>query len=136
MKTLLLVKPDAVQAQKTGPIITRLEQEGFVIIGLKKLLMTNNLADDFYEEHRGKPFFNDLVAFMTSGPLVGVLLEKNEAIPKLRTLLGATDPSQAAPGTLRAEFGTSLRHNAVHASDTAEHARHEITLIFPEHPLN
>jgi nucleoside-diphosphate kinase len=129
-RTLCLIKPDAVEARQVGAIISRLEQEGFTIRAMKHMLLTGAEAEGFYAEHRGQPFFDDLIVFMTKGPIVAIVLEHEDAIAKYRQIIGSTDPSKAAPGTIRHMFGTSVRTNAVHGSDKAETALREIRYFF------
>ncbi len=131
-KTLLLIKPDAVQQHRTGEILRRLEQAGFVIIGLKMRRLTRPEAEEFYAIHKGKDFFSGLVEFMSSGPVVAVALQGPGCRKRLREFIGATDPARAAPGTIRADFGTSVRTNAVHASNPEEDTERELRLLFPE----
>lgn len=131
-KTLLIVKPDAVAARHTGEIIARLEREGFTVTGLVMRRLDREAAADFYSIHRGKDFFGGLVDFMTSGPLVAARLEAPGARARLRELAGATEPSRAAPGTIRADFGTTTRMNAIHASNPEEDVVREVRFFFPE----
>lgn len=130
-KTLLLIKPDAVRMRRTGEIIKRLEQTGFTITGLRMTTLDRDQAEAFYAVHRGKEFFDGLVQFICSGPLVAVLLEGEDCRARVRRFVGATDPARAEPGTIRAEFGTSLRMNAVHASNPEEDVEREVVLMFP-----
>ena len=131
-KTFAIIKPDAVKAKNAGKIVDRIEQEGFNILGMKKIQMTKALAEEFYAVHKERPFFGELVNFMTSGPVVVMALEKDNAIQAWRDLMGTTDPAQAAPNTLRILFGTSKGCNATHGSDAPETAKQEIKLFFPE----
>lgn len=130
-KTLLVIKPDAVRRRLVGEIIRRVEADGFVLRGLQFRQLTTEEAERFYAAHRGKDFFVPLVRFMTSGPVVALLLEREDARHRLRQLVGATDPKQAAPGTIRADFGSSVRENAVHASNPDEVPEVEIRFFFP-----
>lgn len=130
--TLGIVKPDAVAGGKTGKIIAHLEQEGFVLRAVRLLRLTQGQAGAFYEVHRGRPFYNDLVAFMTSGPCVAIALERADAVVTLRTVIGATDPAEAAPGTIRKLYAESKGRNAIHASDSPENAAREVAFFFPE----
>ena len=130
--TLGIVKPDAVGAGKTGQIVAHLEQEGFVIRALRLIHLTPSQAGAFYEVHRGRPFYDDLVAFMTSGPCVPMALERTDAVATLRTVIGATDPADAAPGTIRRLHAESKGRNAIHASDSPENAAREVGFFFPE----
>lgn len=130
--TFAMIKPDAVAAHNTGKIIDRIEHEGFTITGLKKVTLSAERAEQFYAEHKGKKFFPELINFMTSGPVVMMVLSKENAVNAWRELMGSTNPAQAAPETLRKLFGTSMGNNAVHGSDAAESAAREIELMFPE----
>ncbi|NDD54390.1 nucleoside-diphosphate kinase [bacterium] len=130
--TFAIIKPDAVQAHNTGKIIDRIEQEGFTIVGMKKIHMSQTLAEQFYAVHRERPFFGELVSFMTSGPCVVLALRKENAIQAWRDLMGATDPAKAAPNTLRKVFGVNVGSNATHGSDAPETAQTELKLFFPE----
>jgi len=130
--TFAIIKPDAVQAHNTGKIIDRIEQEGFTIVGMKKIHMSQALAEQFYAVHRERPFFGELVSFMTSGPCVVLALRKENAIQAWRDLMGATDPAKAAPNTLRKVFGVNVGSNATHGSDAPETAQTELELFFPE----
>ena len=129
-QTLGIIKPDAVNAGKTGHIIQRIIDNGFRIRALKMLHLTLQQAEGFYEVHRGKPFFPSLTEFMSSGPCVVMVLEKNGAVKAWRDLMGATDPAKAEEGTLREEFGNSVGENAVHGSDSDENAAIEISFFF------
>ncbi len=131
-KTLVIIKPDAVKSKHIGDIISRFEKEDFNILGIKMLKLTKDEAENFYYVHRGKDFFEGLVNFMTSDRCVPMVLEGENAIKKVREIIGATDSRKAAPGTIRAQFGTDNSKNAVHASDSEESARFEINFFFPE----
>lgn len=134
-RTLSIIKPDAVEKRKTGAIVERLESEGFRILGMKRLHLTRSQAEGFYGVHRGKPFFTSLTEFMSRGPIVVMCLEREEAIAKYREVIGATDPAKAAPGTIRALFGSSVGENAVHGSDAPETAALEIAYFFGGYEL-
>jgi nucleoside-diphosphate kinase len=131
-KTLTIIKPDVVKRNLIGEIIERFEAEGFRIIRMNMEHLTAERARGFYEVHEGKPFFDGLVTFMTSGPCVPMVLEKDNAIADLRTMIGVTDSTQAACGTVRHKYGTDVQENAVHASDSEENARIEIKYFFPD----
>lgn len=131
-RTLAIIKPDAVKAKNSGKIIDRIEQEGFNILGMKKIQLTKIQAENFYAVHKGKPFYNELVEFMISGPVVVMVLEKQDAIKAWRDLMGDTDATKAAANTLRRLFGTSKGENATHGSDAPETAATEIKFFFPE----
>lgn len=130
--TLGIVKPDAVASGKTGKIIAHLEQEGFLLRGVRLLRLTPAQAGAFYAVHRGRPFYDDLVAFMTSGLCLPMALERADAVATLRTVIGATDPADAAPGTIRKLYAESTGRNAIHASDSVENAAREVAFFFPE----
>ena len=130
--TLGIVKPDALAAGKAGKIIAHLEQEGFVLRAARLLRLTPGQAGAFYAVHRGRPFYDDLVAFMTSGPCIPMALERSDAVATLRTVIGATDPAEAAPGTIRKLYAESKGRNAIHASDSDENAAREVAFFFPE----
>ncbi len=128
--TLAIIKPDGVARNLVGTVLARVEAAGLAIVGLRLLRLTSERAGAFYEVHRCKPFFEDLVAYMSSGPVVVAQLEGEDAITRWRTLMGATDPAEAAPGTLRAEHGLSLGRNTVHGSDAASTAAAEVEFFF------
>jgi nucleoside-diphosphate kinase len=129
-RTLSIVKPDAVAANATGEILARFERAGLRIVALKKLRLSREQAEGFYAVHRQRPFFEDLVAFMTSGPVVVSVLEGEGAIARNREIMGPTDSKKAPQGTIRGDFGTDIERNAVHGSDAPETARIEISYFF------
>jgi nucleoside-diphosphate kinase len=129
-RTLSIVKPDAVAAGATGDILSRFEKAGLTIIALKKMRLTEAQAQGFYAVHKERPFFGDLVKFMTEGPIVVSALEGENAIAKNRELMGPTDSTRAEPGTIRGDHGTDIERNAVHGSDAPETARIEIAYFF------
>lgn len=129
-RTLSIIKPDAVAKDVIGEIYTRFEQAGLKIIAARMKWLTRDEAERFYDVHRERPFFSDLVAFMTSGPVMIQVLEGENAIARNRELMGATNPSEAAPGTIRADFAKSIDANAVHGSDAPETAEVEIACFF------
>jgi nucleoside-diphosphate kinase len=129
-RTLSIVKPDAIKKNVIGAIYARFEKAGLKIVAAKMMHLTKTQAEEFYAVHRGKPFYNDLVGFMLSGPIMVQVLEGENAIAKNREVMGATNPQNAAPGTIRAEFANSVQENAVHGSDAAETARQEIAFFF------
>ncbi len=131
-RTCSIIKPDAVAKNVIGEIYSRFEKAGLEIIAAKMLHLTKEQAEGFYAVHKDRPFFNDLVAFMTSGPVVVQVLEGDNAIRKNRDVMGATNPQEAAPGTIRADFAESIDANAVHGSDAAETAAVEIAYFFDE----
>ena len=129
-RTLFIVKPDAVERRLIGRILAHVEEKGFQIAEARLAQLTREECQTFYSEHQGKPFFNDLVEYMTSGPVLLTVLEKDGAIAGLREVVGATDPAQAAPGTVRQVFGKSKQANSVHASDSPPSAQREVKLFF------
>jgi len=131
-KTLLLIKPNVVEDRKTGAVIDFLERRGLKILAMKMERLTRERAEDFYDIHRGKPFYERLVTFMTSGPIVEIILEHENCVEYVREIIGSTDPEKAAEGTIRKLYARSLTENAVHASDSAENAKKEIGYIFGE----
>ena len=131
--TLSIIKPDAVKKEYTEQICARIEDSGLDIVLKKELLLTRNQAEGFYAEHKGKPFFEALINFMTSGPVQVQVLEGKEAISRYRSLMGSTNPKEADPGTLRHDFAESIDANAVHGSDSLESAAREVAYFFPEH---
>jgi nucleoside-diphosphate kinase len=130
-RTLILVKPDAFARSLTGEIIARFERKGLRLAALRQLVMERGLAERHYAEHEGKPFYAELVSFITSGPLVAMVLEGERAVEAARQVIGATDPLQAAPGSIRGDFATSVGQNMVHGSDSQESAGREVGLFFP-----
>jgi len=134
-RTLSIIKPDAVKKNVIGEIISRFESNGLKLVAAKLIHLNDELASGFYEEHEGRPFFEDLKKFMTSGPVFVQVLEGENAISLNRELMGNTDPKQAAPGTIRADYANSIDANAVHGSDSPESAVREINYFFPEDNL-
>ncbi|MEM8629387.1 MAG: nucleoside-diphosphate kinase [Chlamydiota bacterium] len=134
-KTLSLVKPDATSKGAIGAILAHFEKEGLKIVALKMLSLSENKAAEFYAIHQHLPFFAELVAFMSSGPIVALVLQGAEAVQRVRKIMGATDPKKAAPGTLRYLYGESVGENAVHGSDSLENAKKEIGFFFEEQDL-
>ena len=131
-KTLVLVKPDGVRKHICGEIISRFERKGLALHAVKMVNVSVELAKKHYGEHEGKPFFQSLIDFITSGPVLAMVIEGNNAVAAVRQINGATDPLKAAPGSIRGDFGTSIDENIVHASDAPETAAREIGLWFPE----
>ena len=131
-RTFSIIKPDATERNLTGKIIDKLERGGLRIVAQKRLRMTREQAEGFYAVHRERPFFGELVDFMISGPVVVQVLEGENAVARNREIMGATNPKDAAPGTIRAEFARSLGENSVHGSDAAETARDEIAFFFKQ----
>jgi len=130
-RTLAIVKPDGVEKKAVGKIIARIEEEGFGIVALRMVRLSRTEAEGFYAVHRERPFFNDLTAFMSSGPAVVLVLEADDAISRWRGVMGATDPSKADEATLRKQFASNIERNAVHGSDAPETAAVEIAYFFP-----
>ena len=133
--TLGIVKPDAVTGGKTGKIVAHLEGAGFVLRASRLVRLTESQAGAFYEVHRGRPFYEELVRFMTSGPCLPMALERDDAVAHLRTVIGATDPAEAAPGTIRKLYAESKGRNAILASDSQENAARELGFFFSEGEL-
>lgn len=131
-RTLILVKPDAFARSLTGDIIARFERKGLRIVALRHMTVTRELAERHYAEHAEKPFFGELVAFITSGPIVAMVLEGLDAVKAARQTIGATNPLDAATGSIRGDFAIEMGQNMVHGSDSAESAAREATLFFPE----
>lgn len=134
-RTLAIIKPDAVEAGHTGKILARLEEEGFRVLALRKLRLSEAQAGAFYEVHRERPFYGSLVAFMTSGPCVPVALERDDAVAYLRRVMGATNPEEADEGTIRKLFASSIERNAIHGSDSPENAALELGFFFSRSEL-
>jgi nucleoside-diphosphate kinase len=131
-RTLILVKPDAFSRQLTGEIIARFERKGLALVGLQLMTMTRDMATAHYAEHEGKPFFDELVQFITSGPLVAMVLEGEQAITAARQVIGATNPLQANTGSIRGDYAIEVGQNMVHGSDAPESATREVALFFPD----
>jgi nucleoside-diphosphate kinase len=131
-RSLILIKPDAFARNLSGEIIARFERKGLRLLGLKQMTMTRELAERHYAEHQGKPFYDELVAFITSGPLVAMVLEGEQAVDAARQVIGATDPLQASPGSIRGDYAIEVGQNMVHGSDSASSAAREVELFFPE----
>jgi nucleoside-diphosphate kinase len=130
--TLAIIKPDAVARQKAGSVLAVLEENGFQVRAARLLHLSDDQAGEFYAVHRERPFYGSLVRFMTSGPCMPLVLERADAVPELRRVIGATDPAEAAAGTVRALFAESKERNAIHASDSDDNARREIAFFFAE----
>ena len=131
-RTLILVKPDAFARNLTGEIIARFERKGLKLAALKQMTMTTELAERHYAEHAGKGFFGELVEFITSGPLVAMVLEGESAVEAARQVIGSTNPLQASPGSIRGDYAIELGQNMVHGSDSTESSAREVALFFPE----
>ena len=136
MITLAIIKPDAVGAGKAGKILAQLESAGFKIRAARLVKLTTAQAEAFYAVHRERPFYRSLVAFMTSGPALAVALQRDDAVARLRDMIGATDPAEAKPGTVRKLYAESKERNAIHASDAPETAAREVAFFFPERELH
>ncbi len=135
MLTLAIIKPDAVQARAIGKIVAHLEQAGFTVRAARFVRLTTPQAEAFYAVHRERPFFRSLVNFMTSGPALALALERADAVTQLREVIGATDPAEAKPGTIRKLYAQSKERNAIHASDSPENAAGEVAFFFSEREL-
>ncbi len=135
-RTYVMVKPDGVQRNLVGEIISRFEKKGIKIAALKMMRISRELAEKHYGEHQGKPFFGPLVDFITSGPVVAMVLEGKDVVSTVRDMMGATDPLKAAPGTIRGTFGMDVGRNVVHGSDSNESAAREIALFFAPGEIN
>jgi len=131
-RTLTIIKPDSVEKGNFGRILARIEAEGFRILAIRKMQLTQTQARQFYAVHKERPFYNDLVTYMTLGPVYVAALDRTDAVPSLRALMGATDPSKAEEGTIRKEFGESIERNAIHGSDSPENAAIEIRFFFAD----
>ena len=131
-RTLILVKPDAFERGLTGEVIARFERKGLKIVAMKHMTVERDLAERHYAEHAEKPFFGDLVAFITGGPLVALVLEGHEAVTAARQVIGATNPLEASPGSIRGDFAIEVGQNMVHGSDSPESAEREAKLFFPD----
>ncbi len=134
-RTLILLKPDAVQRRLVGRIIARIEEKGLKIVGLKMIRVSRELAEQHYAEHREKPFYPELVSFITSAPVVAVVVEGPRAVEVVRKMMGKTNPLEAEPGTIRGDFGLSVTMNLIHGSDSPASAAREIALFFREDEL-
>ncbi len=131
-RTFSIIKPDATRRNLTGEVVARIEKAGLRVVAQRRIRMTREMAEGFYAVHKARPFFNDLVKFMTSGPVVVQVLEGENAIAKYREVMGATDPAKAAPGTIRKDLAESIEANSVHGSDAPETAAQEIAYFFAQ----
>jgi len=134
-RTLAILKPDCVRKKLIGEVISRIEKAGFTILAMKKTRLTRKTAGEFYEVHKGKPFYDGLVEFMSSGPCVPIALEKENAVDDFRTLIGATDPKEAAPGTIRKLYADNKGENIVHGSDSVKNGKIEIRFFFSDNEM-
>ena len=135
MQTLTIIKPDAVAGGRAGKVLAHLEAAGFVVRAARMVKLTRAQAEAFYEVHKGRPFYDSLCTFMTSGPCIPMVLERADAVAQLRRVIGATDPAQAKPGTVRKLFAESKERNAIHASDSSDNAAREIAFFFSDSEL-
>jgi nucleoside-diphosphate kinase len=131
-RSLILIKPDAFARNLTGEIIARFERKGLRLVALNQMTMTRDLAQRHYAEHEGKPFYDELVSFITSGPLVAMVLEGEQAVDAARQVIGATNPIEASPGSIRGDYAIAVGQNMVHGSDSVASAAREVALFFPE----
>lgn len=134
-RTFTIIKPDSVRKGNFGKIISRIEEQGFKVLGIKKIALSQRQAEAFYAVHSARPFYGDLVKYMTSGPVYVAALERDGAVPHLRQIMGATDPTKADAGTIRKDFGESIEQNAIHGSDSDDNAKNEIAFFFAESEL-
>ncbi|MEL9969372.1 MAG: nucleoside-diphosphate kinase [Metallosphaera sp.] len=134
-KTFVMIKPDGVKRRLVGEIVARIERKGLNIVSMKMVKIDRNTAEKLYEEHKGKSFFNELVSYITSGPVVCMVIEGDEAVKVMRTLIGSTDPKEASPGTIRGDLAMSKGENVIHASDAEEKAKKEMSLFFSQNEL-
>jgi len=129
-RSLVLIKPDAVQRELTGEIISRLEKRGLKLAAMKMIHMDKNMAGKHYAIHKGKPFFEELVSFITSGPIVAIVFQGDNVVTIIRNSMGATNPAESAPGTIRGDLAINIKHNLIHGSDSLENAAKEIGIFF------
>lgn len=134
-RTLCIIKPDTLEKRQQGAVLQRLLDEGFEILAMRQLRLTRQVAEGFYEVHRERPFFEELVTFMIRGPVVVAALQREDAVAHYRQVIGATDPAKAEPGTIRKLYGASVGENAVHGSDSPDNGERECAYFFPEHEL-
>ena len=134
-QTLTMIKPDSMSAGNAGKILAHLEGEGFKIVALKRIQLSEQQAEAFYEVHRERPFYHDLVSFMTEGPIIAAVLERDNAVAHLREVMGSTNSQEAAAGTIRALYGTDIERNAIHGSDSPENAALESAFFFTKSEL-
>jgi nucleoside-diphosphate kinase len=130
-RTFCIIKPDAIEKRKGGAILALLEERGFEVLGLRRLLLTKPVAEGFYAVHKARPFFGELVTFMTRSPVVVAVLQREDAVAEYRKVMGATDPAKADAGTIRKLYGANVGENAVHGSDSLDNAKTEIAYFFP-----
>lgn len=134
-RTFLMIKPDAVQRNLIGEIVSRIERKGLKMVGGKFLIASKNLVEEHYAEHKGKPFYDKLVSFLTSGPVFAMVIEGEDAVAVSRHIIGKTNPTEATPGSIRGDYGLTLGRNIIHGSDSVESAQREINLWFKEEEI-
>ena len=134
-KSLILLKPDSIQRSLVGTIISKIEQKGIKIVGIRMLQVDENLAKQHYHIHEGKPFFTNLIEFITSAPIIAIVFESPNCVSQIRSIVGATDPSEANPGTIRGDLASTIDANLIHASDSIESAEYESELFFPNNEI-
>lgn len=134
-RTFVMIKPDGVKRKLSGEIIQRIEKKGLSIVGLKMIRISKNKAEELYAEHNGKSFFKDLINYITSGPVICMVIEGDEAVSVMRKMIGATDPKEALPGTIRGDYALSKSENVIHASDSEDKAKREISIFFSEEEI-
>ncbi|AWR94498.1 nucleoside-diphosphate kinase [Acidianus brierleyi] len=134
-KTFVMIKPDGVKRKLSGEIIQRIEKKGLSIVGLKMVRISKNKAEELYAEHNGKSFFKDLINYITSGPVICMVIEGDEAVSVMRKMIGATDPKEALPGTIRGDYALSKSENVIHASDSEDKAKREISIFFNDEEI-
>lgn len=134
-RTFVAIKPDGVQRGLIGEVISRFERRGLKLVGLKQLQVTKEMAENHYGEHKGKPFYDGLVSYITSGPIVAMVLEGKDAVALARQVIGATNPASAAPGSIRGDFAIEIGRNIVHGSDSPESGKREIGIFFKDHEI-
>ena len=134
-KSLILLKPDSIQRSLVGTIISKIEQKGIKIVGIRMLQVDENLAKQHYHIHEGKPFITNLIEFITSSPIIAIVFEAPNCVSQIRSIVGVTDPSEANPGTIRGDFASTIDANLIHASDSIESAEYESELFFPNNEI-
>jgi nucleoside-diphosphate kinase len=135
-RTYLMIKPDGVQRNLIGEVVSRFEKKGFTLVGAKLMTLSKEIAETHYAEHKERPFFGELVSFITSGPVFAMVWEGENVISTARTMMGTTNPAEAAPGTIRGDYGVQVSMNVIHGSDSSESAEREISIFFNEKQLN
>ncbi|WP_332693342.1 nucleoside-diphosphate kinase [Halalkalibacter lacteus] len=135
-RTYLMIKPDGVQRNLIGEVVSRFEKKGFTLVGAKLMTLSKEIAETHYAEHKERPFFGELVSFITSGPVFAMVWEGENVISTARTMMGKTNPAEAAPGTIRGDYGVQVSMNVIHGSDSPASAEREISIFFNENELN